>query len=123
VLAVAAVAHLAIGLSWPASFVLGAILGATDPISATAIIRRLGAPQRIATLLEGEALINDGTALTAFKVALSAAGARSFSLGHGVIEFVLVSAGGMAIGVAVGGLGVPAAPPGRSETLRPRSAC
>ena len=64
VLGVAAVAHLAIGLSWPASFVLGAILGATDPISATAIIRRLGAPQRIATLLEGEALINDGTALT-----------------------------------------------------------
>ena len=103
VLAVAAVAHLAIGLSWPASFVLGAILGATDPISATAIVRRLGAPQRIATLLEGEALINDGTALTAFKVALSAAGASSFSLGHGVIEFVLVSAGGMAIGVAVGG--------------------
>lgn len=104
VLAVAAVAHVAIGLSWPAAFVLGAILGATDPISATAIIRRLGAPQRIATMLEGEALINDGTALTAFKVALSAAGARSFSLGHGVLEFVVVSAGGMAIGVAVGAL-------------------
>ncbi len=66
VLAVAAVAHLLIGLSWPVSFMLGAILGATDPVSATATIRRLGASQRIATLLEGEALVNDGTALTAF---------------------------------------------------------
>lgn len=102
VLAVAAVTHIAIGLSWPASFVLGAILGATDPLSATAIIRRLGAPQRIATLLEGEALINDGTALTAFKVALSAAGASSFSLSHGVIDFIAVSVGGTAIGLAVG---------------------
>jgi Na+/H+ antiporter len=102
VLAVAAVAHLSVGLSWPAAFVLGAILGATDPISATAIIRRLGAPQRIATVLEGEALINDGTALTAFKVALSAAAARSFSPGHGAFEFIVVSVGGMAIGTAVG---------------------
>jgi Na+/H+ antiporter len=102
VLTLAAVAHLVIGLPWAASFVLGAILGATDPISATAIIRRLGAPQRIATLLEGEALINDGTALTAFKVALSAAAASSFSLGHGVLEFVAVSVGGIAIGSIVG---------------------
>ncbi len=102
VVAIAAVAHLLIGLPWAASFVLGAILGATDPVSATAIIRRLGAPQRIATLLEGEALINDGTALTAFKVALAAAGASSFTLGHGLLEFVAVSAGGMAIGLSVG---------------------
>jgi NhaP-type Na+/H+ or K+/H+ antiporter len=92
---------LAVGLVL-ATVVLGAILGATDPISATAIIRRLGAPQRIATVLEGEALINDGTALTAFKVALAAAASRSFSPGHGAFEFIVVSAGGIAVGVAVG---------------------
>lgn len=104
VVAVAAVAHAVTSLSWAECFVLGAILGATDPLAATAIIRRLGAPQRIATLLEGEALVNDGTSLTAFKVAVSAVGAHSFSLGQGAIEFITVSAGGAAIGAAVGGM-------------------
>lgn len=104
VAAVAVVAHAVSTLSWAECFVLGAILGATDPLAATAIIRRLGAPQRIATLLEGEALVNDGTSLTAFKVAVSAVGAHSFSLGEGALEFVVVSAGGVAIGIVVGKL-------------------
>lgn len=101
VLLVALVAHAFVGLPWAEAFVLGAILGATDPIAATAIIHRLGAPERIATLLEGEALVNDGTSLTVFKVALGAVGAHSFSVGHGVLEFVEVSVGGVAIGAAV----------------------
>jgi CPA1 family monovalent cation:H+ antiporter len=104
VAAVAAVAHEAAGLPWSEAMVLGAILGATDPVAATSIIRRLGAPQRIATVLEGEALINDGTSLTAFKVALAAVGAHSFSLGHGAAKFILVSVGGTVIGVAIGAL-------------------
>jgi CPA1 family monovalent cation:H+ antiporter len=104
VAAVAVVAHVAVGLPWSESVVLGAILGATDPVAATAIIRRLGAPQRIATVLEGEALINDGTSLTAFKVALAAVGAQGFSLGHGALQFVAVSAGGAAIGAVIGAL-------------------
>jgi CPA1 family monovalent cation:H+ antiporter len=99
---VAVVGHVLVGLPWADAFVLGAILGATDPVAATAIIHRLGAPERIATLLEGEALVNDGTSLTAFKVALVAVGARSFSLGHGILEFLLVSLGGVTIGAAVG---------------------
>lgn len=102
VVAVAVVVHLLIGIPWSLSFALGAILGATDPIAATAIIHRLGAPQRIATLLEGEALINDGTSLTAFKVAVTALTAGSFSLLEGIGEFVVVAAGGAAIGAAVG---------------------
>ncbi len=118
VLAIAAVAHLLIGLPWAASFVLGAILGATDPVSATAIIRRLGAPQRIATLLEGEALINDGTALIAFKVALAAAGASSFSPGHGVLAFLAVSAGGMAIGLELADRGIEVLAPVRETPAR-----
>ena len=104
VAAVAVVGHLLVGLPWAEAFVLGAILGATDPIAATAIIQRLGAPERIATLLEGEALVNDGTSLTAFKVALAAVGAHSFSVGHGVLEFIGVSLGGVAIGVGVGAI-------------------
>ena len=106
VIVVAAVAHFAAGVNWPMAFVLGAILGATDPIAAVAIIRRLGAPPRIAILLEGEALVNDGTSLTAFKVAVLAASAGSFSLIHGALEFVAVSVGGAIIGGAVGWLSV-----------------
>jgi Na+/H+ antiporter len=102
--AVAAVAHAALGLSWPVSFVLGAILGATDPVASTSVLRKLGAPRRIATLLEGEALLNDGTALTAYKVAVAAVAAQSFSLAHGALDFIAVSAGGIAVGVAVGWL-------------------
>ena len=106
VVLVAAVAHLAVGVPWPMAFVLGAILGATDPVAAVAIIRRLGAPPRIAILLEGEALVNDGTSLTAFKVAVSAATAGSFSLIHGTLQFIAVSVGGAVVGGVVGWLSV-----------------
>ena len=106
VVLVAVVAHFVAGLPWPMAFVLGAILGATDPVAAVAIIRRLGAPAQIAILLEGEALVNDGTSLTAFKVAVSAATAGSFSLIHGALQFVVVSLGGVVVGGVVGWLSV-----------------
>src|SRR5215203_2444672 len=69
---VALVAHLLVGLPWAAAFVLGAIVSPTDPVAATAIAGRLGAPRRIVTILEGESLINDGTALVLYSVAVSA---------------------------------------------------
>jgi CPA1 family monovalent cation:H+ antiporter len=100
--AVAVVAHFAAGLPWAVAFVLGAVLGPTDPVSATAIVRRVGAPRRIETLLEGEALINDGTGLTAYTVAVGVVGAGTFSLLSSVGEFVLVATGGVAIGAATG---------------------
>jgi monovalent cation/hydrogen antiporter len=103
VAAVAAVAHWLIGLPWAAAWVLGAVLGPTDPVSATAIIRRLGAPARIETILEGEALVNDGTGLTAYKLAIAAAGA-GLSAVHVAWQFVAVAAGGIAIGLLVGWL-------------------
>jgi Na+/H+ antiporter len=102
VLAVAAVAHWVAGLPWVAAFVLGAVLGPTDPVSATAIMRRLGAPNQIEAILEGEALVNDGTGLTAYKIALSAVGAASLSAFDVVGQFVLIAAGGVAIGLAAG---------------------
>jgi Na+/H+ antiporter len=102
VLAVAAVAHWAAGLPWVAAFVLGAVLGPTDPVSATTIMRRVGAPAQIETVLEGEALVNDGTGLTAYKIAVAAVGATSLSAAGVVSEFVLTAAGGVAIGLVVG---------------------
>src|SRR5205085_4874638 len=69
---VALVAHGLVGLSWPAAFLLGAIVSPTDPVAATAIAGRIGVPQRVVDIVEGESLINDGTALVAYKVALTA---------------------------------------------------
>ena len=102
---VAAVAHLMIpGLSWQAAIVLGAVLGPTDPVAATAIAGRVGAPRRIVSVLEGESLVNDSTALVAFKFAVAAATVGTFSLGEAALEFVLSVAGGVVIGLVVGKL-------------------
>ena len=101
--AVAVVAHELIpGLSWEAAFVLGAVLGPTDPVAATAIAGRVGAPRRIVTILEGESLINDATALIAFKFAVAAAVTGTFSLTDAAGEFVLSVTGGLLVGLAVG---------------------
>src|ERR671914_691101 len=78
---VAAVAHALVdGLPWAAAFALGAIVAPTDPIAATAVARRLAVPRRVVTIVEGESLINDGTALVAYRVAVTAAIGGSFSL-------------------------------------------
>src|SRR5215208_2701587 len=83
---VALVAHLLVGLPWAAAFVLGAIVSPIDPVAATAIAGRLGAPRRIVTILEGESLINDGTALVLYSVAVSAVVTGTFSLPHAVLD-------------------------------------
>jgi Na+/H+ antiporter len=100
--AVALVAHYATGLSWSASFVLGAIVAPTDPIAATAIARRMGVPRRIVTIVEGESLINDATALVLYGTAVTAVVAGTFSLFEASLEFVVSVVGGIAIGLAVG---------------------
>ena len=71
--AVAVVATRSSGLSWALSFALGAIVSPTDPVAATAIMRNVGAPRRIVNLVEGETLVNDATALVAYRVAVAAA--------------------------------------------------
>jgi CPA1 family monovalent cation:H+ antiporter len=97
--AVAAVAHAVLGVSWKAAFVLGAVLGPTDPVTASAVLNRLGLSGRMPTILEGESLINDGTALTAYKIAIGTAAATA---PHIAWEFVAEAAGGIAIGLAAG---------------------
>jgi monovalent cation/hydrogen antiporter len=99
--AVAVVGHEAIGLSWPLAFALGAIVSPTDPVAATAIMRQLGAPRRLVNLVEGESLVNDATALVAYRVAVAAAVGGSFSALDAGLEFLGAAAGGIAIGLLV----------------------
>ena len=70
---VAVVAHKVADLPWAEAFVLGAVVSPTDPIAATAIGRRLGVPRRLIDIIEGESLVNDGTALVLLRTAIVAA--------------------------------------------------
>lgn len=106
-LAVAVVAHAVIdGLSWPAAFVLGAILGPTDPVSAAAAFSRMGVPERVALAVEGEAMLNDAAALVAYKVAVTATVAGTFALSSAVADFAVSASVGVAVGLVVGWIGV-----------------
>ena len=101
--AVAWAAHALVpGLPWEAAFVLGAIVSPTDPLAAAAIMRRLDAPRRLVSGIEGEGLFNDVTALVAYRVAVAAVVAGSFSLAEAGLKFVVGGAGGVAVGFAVG---------------------
>jgi CPA1 family monovalent cation:H+ antiporter len=101
-LAVAIVGHVVIGLEWAAAFTLGAIVGPTDAIAATSVFRRLGLPRRAVTLVEGESLFNDATALVAYRTALLAAVGGTFVLADAVAGFAAAVVGGIAIGVVIG---------------------
>jgi len=99
---VAVTAHYAIGLSWSVSFVLGAVVSPTDPLAATSIARRLGVPRRAIAIVEGESLVNDGTALVLFKFAAAAVVAGSFSFLTAAGDFVWTVLGGIAVGLVLG---------------------
>jgi Na+/H+ antiporter len=100
--AVALVAHEVIGLSWGVSFVLGAIVSPTDAVAPAEILRRIGAPRRMVTVVEGENLTNDWTALVLYKVAVAAVVSGTFSLFDATVEFVLSGIGGLAVGLVAG---------------------
>jgi CPA1 family monovalent cation:H+ antiporter len=102
--AVALLAHYFIGLPLAVGFVLGAIVSPPDAIAATAIAERLKVPHRIVTILEGECLVNDATALVAYRFAVAAVASGSFSLGRASWQFFIVGIGGILIGLAVGWL-------------------
>jgi Na+/H+ antiporter len=102
-LLVGVVAHTLIpDLSWAAAFTLGAVVSPTDPVSATAIASRVGAPRRFVTVVEGESLVNDATGLIAYKFAVAATVTGSFSMLDATGTFVLNAIGGVVIGVVVG---------------------
>ena len=101
--AVAAVAQAAIpGLGWGPALVLGAIVSPTDAVAATAIMDRLGAPHRLIAILEGESLLNDATGLVAYRYAVAAVVAGTFSIWLAGVQFALSLVAGVAIGLAVG---------------------
>ncbi len=89
-------------LPWAAAFVLGAIVAPPDAVAATAVFQRLGVPRRIVTILEGESLINDASALIAYRVAVASVLTGTFSLLDASASFVVVGLGGIAVGIVVG---------------------
>ncbi|MFE0103970.1 Na+/H+ antiporter [Streptomyces sp. NPDC059009] len=82
-----------------AALVLGAVVAPPDAVAATAIARRVGLPSRITTILQGESLVNDATAITAYKVALAAAVGAGASWGGGIREFLMAAVGGVGVGL------------------------
>ncbi|MDE3181095.1 MAG: cation:proton antiporter, partial [Acidobacteriota bacterium] len=91
------------GFDWRLGFVLGAVVATTDAIAATSIAKRIGLPQRIADVLEGESLVNDATGLLAleFAIALLVRG-ETPSVGAGLARLIFVIVVGIAIGLLVG---------------------
>ncbi|MGW7077572.1 Na+/H+ antiporter [Streptomyces sp. NPDC054866] len=82
-----------------AALVLGAVIAPPDAVAATAIARKVGLPSRITTILQGESLVNDATAITAFKVALAAAVGEGASWAGGIQEFLVAAVGGVGVGL------------------------
>ncbi|MFJ7202316.1 Na+/H+ antiporter [Streptomyces sp. NPDC098789] len=88
-------------LSLPVALVLGAVIAPPDAVAATAIARRLGLPNRMTTILQGESLVNDATAITAYKVALAAVVGVGAGWSEGITEFLLASVGGVGVGLVL----------------------
>ncbi|MGQ4443665.1 Na+/H+ antiporter [Streptomyces violaceoruber] len=89
------------GLPLTAALVLGAVVAPQDAVAATAVARRVGLPSRITTILQGESLVNDATAITAFKVALAAAVGEGATWAGGIGEFLIAAVGGVGVGLVL----------------------
>lgn len=102
VMAVAAVARAVDpAFTWAAAFTLGAVISAPDPVAVLSVMRSLGAPREITSILEGEGLLNDATALVAYRIAVAAAVTGTFSAWHAAGQFIIAGIGGVAIGIVV----------------------
>jgi monovalent cation/hydrogen antiporter len=101
--AVAITTHYLIpGFSWPLAFVLGAIVSPPDAVAASGIIKGLGLNKKVITILEGESLVNDASALIAYRFAVMAVTTGSFVLWEAGLQFLLVAGVGIVIGIVVG---------------------
>lgn len=101
-LMVGTVVHYALDIPWALSFGFGALISATDPVAVIAFFKSLGTPKRLSVLVEGESLFNDAVAVVVFGVALDVAEGSRFELGGALTDFVVVSAGGLAVGLVLG---------------------
>jgi CPA1 family monovalent cation:H+ antiporter len=100
--------HYGLGLPLAAALLFGALISATDPVAVVAIFRELGVPKRLLTLVEGESLLNDGVAIVLYGILLAVAlpvgvaGHEDLSIVAGMVDFAVVTAGGLLIGAAIG---------------------
>ncbi len=101
---VAGVVAFGTGLPLPVALVFGALIAATDPVAVVALFRVLNAPRRLARLVEGESLLNDGTAIVIFNLMVAVALTGGFNPLVGLVDFVRVAAGGTLIGLGLGWL-------------------
>lgn len=99
---VAAALHLTDAVTWTHALVFGALVAATDPIAVVGLFRSLGAPRRLAALLEGESLLNDGTSIVFFGIILAIAGGAAVSVSSVVLDFIRVVGIGIGAGFIVG---------------------
>jgi len=116
-LVIAAVAHAVLGIAWAPALVFGAVVSNTDTTAIAAIAQQVGLPSRVMTILEGESLLNDAIALTAFRVAVVATVTGVFSPATGGDDFLLAVFGAVGIGLGVGWLTATA----RAHTNDPRT--
>lgn len=90
------------GFTWAAAFALGAIVSPPDAVAATSAIKGLHLPKRMVAILEGESLVNDATALIAYRYAVAAAVSGSFILWKATLQFFFVAVGGVLVGLLIG---------------------
>ncbi len=90
--------YLVPGMTWPLAFVLGAILSATDAVAAMSITKGLGISHKTNTILEGESLVNDASALVAYRFAVAAVSGTAFVFWKAGLQFVLLLGGGFVVG-------------------------
>ena len=94
--------HLALQLSLPLAILFGAMVSPTDPVAVVAVFRRLGVPERLGNLVEAESLFNDGTGVVLFTIAVSAMGNGNLTVSSAIIDFLRLTVGGVACGLAIG---------------------
>ncbi len=103
-LLVGAVVAWGIQIDFATAAVFGALIAATDPVAVVALFRELGVPRQLRVLLEGESLLNDGTAIVIFGLALAVSRGQTFQLSAGILDFLVVAGGGLVVGLGLGGL-------------------
>jgi monovalent cation/hydrogen antiporter len=105
-LGIGLITWLILPVSFPVAFALGAVVAPPDAIAATTIARRAGLPRRLVTILEGESLVNDATAITCLRVAIVAI-SGTITATQATVAFLVAALGGIAVGVAVALLVIP----------------
>ena len=90
------------GFSWPLAFVLGAVVSPPDAVAASGIIKGLGLNKKVITILEGESLVNDASALIAYRYAVMAVTTGTFVFWKAGLEFLLIAGVGILVGIVIG---------------------